>query len=151
MLDRSHKGEPLPDVAGEGANGIKLKLSELKGAPVLINLWATWCAPCVKEMPTLDALASDPATPRILAISEDTKGPAVVNAFLQEHQFLHLQTWLDSEAELSLTLGGAAGSTTLPTTVLYDAGGKEIWRVVGGYDWSSDEAKKLIAEAKSTA
>jgi thiol-disulfide isomerase/thioredoxin len=97
MLDRSHKGEAIPDVSVDGPNGVKLNLSELKGAPVLINLWATWCAPCVKEMPTLDALAADRATPRILAVSEDLKGAAAVNPFLQEHQFLHLQTWLDPE------------------------------------------------------
>lgn len=151
MLDRSHKGEALPDVAVAGPNGVTLKLSELKGAPVLINLWATWCAPCVKEMPTLDTLAAAPGSPRILAISEDLKGAAAVNPFLQEHPFLHLQTWLDSEAELSLTMGGASGSSTLPTTVLYGADGKEIWRMVGGYDWSSDEAKTLIAEAKAKA
>jgi thiol-disulfide isomerase/thioredoxin len=118
---------------------------------VLVNLWATWCAPCVKEMPTLDRLAAEPGTPRILAISEDLKGAAVVNPFLQQHQFLHLQTWLDSEATLSFSMGGASGSATLPTTVLYGADGKEIWRMVGGYDWASDEAKALIGEAKAKA
>jgi thiol-disulfide isomerase/thioredoxin len=151
MLDRSHKGDPLPDATIEGPNGVKLKLSELKGAPVLVNLWATWCAPCVKEMPTLDRLAADPGSPRILAVSQDLKGAAVVNPFLQQHPFLHLQTWLDSDANLSLMLGGASGSTTLPTTVLYDAQGKEIWRMVGGYDWASDEAKALVAEGKAKA
>jgi thiol-disulfide isomerase/thioredoxin len=151
MLDRSHAGEALPDETVEGPNGVKFKLATLKGHPVLINLWATWCAPCVKEMPTLDRLAGDPASPRILAISEDLKGAEVVNPFLQQHQFLHLQIWLDEGADLSYSMGGAAGSATLPTTVLYGADGKEIWRMVGGYDWSSDKAKALIAEAKAKA
>jgi len=146
-LDRSHAGEPLPDATVEGPNGVKLSLAKLTGGPVLINLWATWCAPCVKEMPTLDRLAGEPGSPRILAISEDLKGAAAVNPFLQQHQFLHLQSWLDPEAKLSFSMGGAAGSATLPTTVLYDAQGKEVWRMTGGYDWSSDEAQKLIAEA----
>jgi thiol-disulfide isomerase/thioredoxin len=150
-LDRSHAGEALPKATVEGANGVKLDLSTLKGAPILLNLWATWCAPCVKEMPTLDLLARDPANPRILAISEDLKGAAAVNPFLQQHPFLHLQTWLDPEANLSLTLGGTAGSATLPTTILYGADGKEIWRMVGGFDWSSDKAKALIAEARAKA
>jgi thiol-disulfide isomerase/thioredoxin len=149
-LDRSHAGEPLPDATVLGPNGAKLSLAKLTGGPVLINLWATWCAPCVKEMPTLDRLAAEPGSPRILAISEDLKGAAVVNPFLQEHQFLHLQTWLDPEASLSFTMGGAAGSATLPTTVLYNAQGKEVWRMVGGYDWSSDAAKALVAEAAKT-
>lgn len=150
-LDRSHAGEPLPKATVEGPNGLKLDLSSLKGAPILLNLWATWCAPCVKEMPTLDLLARNPANPRILAVSEDLKGAAAVNPFLQQHPFLHLQTWLDPETNLSLTLGGNAGSATLPTTVLYGADGKEIWRMVGGYDWSSAKAKALIAEAKAKA
>jgi thiol-disulfide isomerase/thioredoxin len=149
-LDRSHAGEPLPDATVLGPNGAKLELAKLKGGPVLINLWATWCAPCVKEMPTLDRLAAEPGSPRILAISEDLKGAEVVNPFLQEHQFLHLQTWLDPEASLSFSMGGAAGSATLPTTVLYNAEGKEVWRMVGGYDWASDEAKALVAEAAKT-
>ena len=146
-LDRSHAGEALPKATIEGPNGLKLDLSDLKGAPILLNLWATWCAPCVKEMPTLDLLARDPANPRILAVSEDLKGAPAVNPFLEQHPFLHLQTWLDPETNLSLTLGGAAGSATLPTTVLYGKDGKEIWRMLGGYDWSSDEAKTLVAEA----
>jgi thiol-disulfide isomerase/thioredoxin len=141
-LDRSHAGEPLPDATIEGANGVKLQLAKLTGGPVLVNLWATWCAPCVKEMPTLDKLAAEPGSPRVLAISEDLKGAEAVNPFLQEHRFLHLQTWLDPQANLSLGYGG-----NLPTTVLYDKNGKEVWRMLGGYDWSSDEAKALIAEA----
>jgi len=150
-LDRSHAGEALPKATVEGPNGLKLDLASLKGAPILLNLWATWCAPCVKEMPTLDLLARDPANPRILAVSEDLKGAAAVNPFLQQHPFLHLQTWLDPEANLSLTLGGTAGSATLPTTILYGSDGKEIWRMVGGFDWSSDKAKTLIAEARAKA
>ena len=143
-LDRSHEGEALPDATVEGPNGIMLSLAKLKGGPVLVNLWATWCAPCVKEMPMLDRLAGEPGMPRILAISEDLKGAAAVNPFLQQHQFLHLQTWLDPQANLSLGYGG-----NLPTTVLYGKDGKEIWRMMGGYDWSSEEAKKLIAEASA--
>ena len=89
-LDRSHAGEPLPDATVEGANGARLQLAKLKGAPILINLWATWCAPCVKEMPTLDRLAAEPGSPRILAISEDLKGAAAVSPFLEQGAFLHL-------------------------------------------------------------
>jgi len=140
-LDRSHAGEPLPDVTISGANGIKLNLAELKGAPLLVNLWATWCAPCIAEMPKLDWLAGQPGMPRVLAVSEDLKGAAVVNPFLQQHQFLNLQPSLDPDNLLA-----TGYQANLPTTVLYNAQGKEVWRMQGGYDWSSDKAKALVQE-----
>ena len=140
-LDRSHAGEPLPNVTISGPNGVKLDLAKLKGAPLLVNLWATWCAPCVAEMPKLDQLAHEPGMPRVLAVSEDLKGAEAVNPFLQQHQFLNLQPWLDPDNGLAM-----AYQANLPTTVLYNAQGKEVWRMQGGYDWSSDKAKALVQE-----
>jgi thiol-disulfide isomerase/thioredoxin len=144
-LDRTHAGSALPEVTITGPNGIKLDLAKLEGAPLLVNLWATWCAPCVTEMPKLDQLAGEPGMPRVLAVSQDLKGAEVVNPFLQQHQFLHLQPWLDPENKLAFAYGG----TNLPTTVLYDAEGKEVWRMIGGYDWASAEAKALVKEGLS--
>ncbi len=143
-IDRSHKGEAAPAVsfAAPGGTGGPTTLASFKGKPVLVNLWATWCAPCVKEMPTLDAAAAalGDKVP-VLAISQDME-PAKASAFLAERKFTHLKPYLDAKLALSTAYGAS-----LPTTILYGADGKEIWRVTGDMDWTGAEAKKLLAEA----
>jgi len=143
-IDRSKAGSPLPELTVIDAAGAKLDLASLRGRPVLINLWATWCAPCVAELPTLDALAAKGGGLAVLAISQDMQ-PAKVGAFLKERGIARLHPWLDEKADLSFKLGAA----TLPTTILYDARGKEVWRFAGGNDWAGPEAQALIAEAAS--
>ena len=140
-VDRSHKGEPLPDVTVADPTGAKLALTSLKGKPVLVNLWATWCAPCVAELPTLDKLAAK-GTVRVLTISQDQQ-TARVPQFLHDKGGAHLPAWIDAKADLSFHYGGA----TLPTTILYDAAGREVWRFGGGQDWTGPNAAKLLAEA----
>ena len=140
-IDRSHKGEAAPAAAFLDPAGRSVSLADFRGAPVLVNLWATWCGPCVKEMPTLDALAGSGAI-RVVAVSQDMGGAARVTPFFKEHGFTTLKPYLDPK----LALGTALGAN-LPTTILYDAQGREVWRETGGYDWSGAEAKKLIAEA----
>jgi thiol-disulfide isomerase/thioredoxin len=143
-IDRSHKGEAAPDVsfAAAGGTGGPTTLASFKGKPVLVNLWATWCAPCVKEMPTLDAAAAalGDKVP-VLAISQDME-PAKATAFLAQRKFTHLKPYLDAKLGLSTAYGAS-----LPTTILYGADGKEIWRVTGDMDWTGAQAKALLAEA----
>jgi thiol-disulfide isomerase/thioredoxin len=124
-----------------------VKLADLKGKPVLVNLWATWCAPCVKELPTLDKLAKSGAV-SVVAVSQDTAPHASVVAFLQAHQISTLQPYQDSNMGLSGALGP---DTVLPTSILLDANGKEVWRYVGDLDWTSPEAAKLLGEASAGA
>ena len=140
-IDRSHKGDAAPDVSFTGPDGKPVTLAAFRGRPVLLNLWATWCAPCVKEMPTLDALAKSGAV-RVVAVSQDMAGATKVAPFFKAHGFTTLQPYLDPK----LALGTALGAN-LPTTILYDAKGHEIWRETGGYDWSGADARALIAEA----
>jgi thiol-disulfide isomerase/thioredoxin len=145
-LDRTHAGAALPAVTVTDPDGTTLELASLAGTPVLLNLWATWCAPCVTEMPMLDALAgANPGKLRVITVSQDLKGAEEVAPFFAEKKFAHLQPWLDPETNLSTAFADNGG--VLPTTVLYGADGKELWRVVGGYDWSSAAAKALVAEA----
>jgi thiol-disulfide isomerase/thioredoxin len=146
-IDRNHVGDLLPAVALTDPAGKALNTGALSGKPVLLNLWATWCAPCVEEMPTLDALAGEYGDKlRVLTASQDLQGAAEVVPFFTKAKFQHLEPWLDRENALSSAFGGDG---VLPTTVLYDSSGQEVARVVGGFDWESAEAKALVDEAIS--
>ncbi len=143
-VDRSHKGEAAPTIAFTDAAGKKLALAAFQGKPVLLNLWATWCVPCIKEMPTLDTLAGKVGdTLVVLPLSQDLKGMEVVGPFFQKNGYKHLKPYLDTDTAFSVQMG-----TNLPTTILYESTGKEVWRVSGDFDWAGDAAAKLIAEAK---
>jgi thiol-disulfide isomerase/thioredoxin len=142
-IHRDNKGKPAPSVAFTDPDGKPAGLADFAGKPVLVNLWATWCAPCVKELPTLDQLARNGGV-RVLAISQDSGSHASVVAFLQAHNIGALRPYQDPKMGLSGALGP---DTVLPTTILYDANGKEVWRYVGDLDWTSPEAAKLVSEA----
>jgi thiol-disulfide isomerase/thioredoxin len=143
-IDRSHAGSLMPAITVTDPEGNELNLAAAQGTPVLLNLWATWCAPCVKEMPLLDDLAGEHAGAlRVVTVSQDMGGAEKVAPFFAQMDFEHLEPWMEPELEL----GFALESQSLPTTVLYDASGREVWRVVGEYDWSSAEVREAIAEA----
>ena len=146
-IDRSFAGEAMPAVELSDPAGGKLATADLKGKPVLVNLWATWCVPCVAEMPLLDQLAGELGEGvRVVTVSQDMNGAELVPAFFAGKKFANLPQWLDPEMKLPPALKAPG----LPLSVLYDAQGKEVWRVMGGYDWSSAEAHELIAEASKT-
>ena len=143
-VDRSRAGTAAPETPFEDPDGAGTSLAEFRGTPVLLNLWATWCAPCVKELPTLDALQErEGKRLQVLTVSQDMEGRAKVEAFLGKGKYRRLEAWLDPE----MALMGTLGVTTLPTTILYDARGREVWRVAGDKDWSGPEAAALLREA----
>ena len=143
-LDRSHRGDAAPDLLFEDGQGRPVRLSAFRGRPLLVNLWATWCGPCVVEMPSLDALAAR-AGPRleIVAISQDLAGRQRVSDFFAAHRFARLEPYLDPEMRLMPALG----LDTLPTTILYDGDGREVWRMTGMADWQSGRTARLLREA----
>ncbi|MEP9359062.1 TlpA disulfide reductase family protein [Sphingomonas sp. KR3-1] len=142
-LDRSHKGEAAPDFPFADPEGKTVTLAAFAGKPVLLNLWATWCIPCRAEMPTLDALAGQKgdALP-VITLSQDGKGRAEVDPYFAKAGFKHLKPWTDKDTAFSLGL-----NVNLPTTILYDSAGKEVWRVSGEMDWAGARAAALLAEA----
>jgi thiol-disulfide isomerase/thioredoxin len=143
--DRTHKGEAAPAASFDDPAGKPTSIKAFAGKPTLVNLWASWCAPCVKELPTLDQLArAENGRLNVVAVSQDSGPQASVDAFLRTHKVTTLEAYHDPAMALSGALGP---DTVLPTSILYDASGKEVWRYVGDQDWTSPAAAKLIAEA----
>jgi thiol-disulfide isomerase/thioredoxin len=141
-LDISKRGEAMPAIAFEGPKGEKATLADFRGKPLLVNLWATWCGPCVAEMPTLDALAGREAQRlKVLVVSQDGAREKV-DAWWARQSLERLEPFLDKNSDL----GFAFATGVVPTTVLYDADGKEVWRVIGGMDWNGPRANTLLAE-----
>ena len=146
-VHRDFRGKAAPEAAFNDPDGKPVKLADFKGKPVLVNLWASWCAPCVKELPTLDKLAQTGRV-QVVAVSQDNGPHASVLAFLKEHQIGTLKSYQDPNMGLSGALGP---DTVLPTSILFDANGKEVWRYVGDQDWTSASAAKLLSEASAAA
>lgn len=141
-VDRSHKGEAAPAVSFYDPAGKTVSLADFRGQPVLVNLWATWCAPCIKEMPSLDtAAAAMRGKIRVLAVSQDMQRGKVA-PFFAERKLANLAPYVDPDLGLSV-----AYKVNLPTTIMLDAEGRELWRVSGAMDWAGAEARALMAEA----
>lgn len=144
VLDRSHAGRAVPLALFQDPDGESVSLADFRGRPLLLNLWATWCGPCVTEMPTLDALsAREKDRILVLAVSQDLDGASKVDAFFNKYGFANLAPYVDPETALT----SALEVDTLPTTILYDARGKEVWRVIGKEEWNGARAAALLREA----
>ncbi|HEX8654669.1 MAG TPA: TlpA disulfide reductase family protein [Allosphingosinicella sp.] len=144
-LDRSHAGSAAPAVQFEDGEGEPATLADFRGRPLLVNLWATWCAPCVREMPSLDRLATQQGGSgvQVIAVSQDLDGREKVADFFARRRLAALDPYLDGDMALMTALR----IETLPTTLLYDADGREVWRMTGMAEWDGDRARQLLTEA----
>lgn len=143
-IDTSHRGAALVADAFLDPVGKPVTLAAFNGQPMLVNLWATWCGPCVKEMPALDRLAARmKGKLRVVVVNQDSAKQAVdpVPGWWATHKLANLQLYRDPENNLGFAIGGGM----LPTTVLYDAAGKEVWRLNGEMDWDGIAAGKALA------
>ncbi len=135
-------GRPAPDTAflvdGEGEK----TLGAFGGAPLVVNLWATWCAPCVTEMPALDRLAAAAGETGIsvLPLSADREGAPAVKAFFAANAIRHLPVMIDRMGQVARALAVPG----LPTTVLYDREGREAGRVIGIAEWDAPDVLRFL-------
>lgn len=120
-------------------------LAAYRGKPLIVNLWATWCGPCITEMPSLAKLAADfkDKGVAIVAISEDRGGKFVVDPFLKQHDISGFPIYLDKTMS---TMKALKQTTILPMTLLIDADGNEVGRVLGDRDWDSAESKAELVK-----
>lgn len=142
----------LPDLAFEDADGKPRKLSDWRGRTVLVNLWATWCVPCRKEMPALERLQARLGGKNfdVVAINIDTRDPEKPRNFLKEANLTRLSYYSDQKAKVFQDLKAIGRALGMPTSVLVDAQGCEIATIAGPAEWDSDDALKLIAAATQT-
>jgi thiol-disulfide isomerase/thioredoxin len=144
-LVRAEAPKALPDVAFQDHTGASRSLAEWKGKVVLVNLWATWCAPCKLEMPSLDRLQAQlgGADFAVLPISLDRQGLDMPRKFLAANKLGNLPLLIDS----STGIAGKLGAIGLPATIILDREGHEIARLLGPAEWDSPDAKALIRAA----
>ncbi|MBP2292583.1 TlpA family protein disulfide reductase [Azospirillum rugosum] len=144
-LDKYRSAEapkPMPPLSFLDGEGRRVDVSEFKDKLVLLNLWATWCAPCVKEMPALDRLQAQLGGEgfQVVALSVDRGGKDQVQPFYQKIGVSNLGLYLDpsSSSMQALSLRG------LPTTLLVDQEGRELGRIEGAVEWDSPEVVAFL-------
>jgi len=133
--------QPAPEVSFTDLKGNWVALADFKGKLVLLNLWATWCQPCLKEMPSLEKLQGsreDKLT--VAAVSEDRGGKTVVEPFIAKLGLDKVKPYLDPKS----AVGHAFSVRGLPTTLIIDSGGKVVGRVEGAAEWDSDKMAKVL-------
>ncbi len=126
-----------------------MTLADFKGRTVLLNLWATWCVPCRREMPTLDALEGELGGKefQVVAVNIDTRNPDKPKKFLKDIGVKHLAFYADPSAKAFQDLKSIGRAFGMPTTLLVDPHGCEIGAIAGPAEWASKDAVALIKAA----
>jgi thiol-disulfide isomerase/thioredoxin len=122
--------------------GVLVTLSDFKGKTIVLNVWATWCAPCIKEMPSLDRLSEKLGNGKamVLAVNQDKGGAAIAKPFLEKLRIKNLLAYTDPSSKLSRDLGIRG----LPTTFIISSNGTFIGRAEGALEWDSPEVIRFI-------
>lgn len=148
-LSLAQEPRRIPSLTFANADGKPMSLKDFEGKLLLVNLWATWCVPCRKEMPALDTLQKDLGGDRfeVVAINLDTRDPEKPKAFLNEIGIKSLSFFADSGTKSFQALRAAGRGFGLPTTLLVDAKGCEVGFLAGPAEWASPDAQTLIKAA----
>ena len=148
-FDASAPPKPAPAVAFKGPDGAPTDLASLRGKLLLVNLWATWCAPCKAEMPALDRLQAELGGDsfQVVAINVETRNLDKPPAWFKANGIAHLTYYGDPEGKVLPVIQSAVGSTGLPTTMLIDAKGCTLGVMKGPAEWSSEDGKRMIRAA----
>ena len=145
------RAEPaaVPEFSFTDDAGVSHTLADFRGKALIVNFWATWCAPCVKELPALDALARAKRGQGfdVLAISVDLNGITAVRRFLTDNEIENLPAYVDARARATDTIGAVG----LPVTIIVDARGREIGRASGPVEWNTSEAYALADKLSGAA
>ncbi len=134
--------EKAPDIPFFGAGGKIYTLADFRGKVVLVNFWATWCPACIVEMPLLDSLQARLGGKdfMVLTISQDGGGMPVVKRFLKKRKLFNLPIFIDKDRRLGI----AFDQSLLPTSMLLDAEGRELGRIIGPVEWDSPETMAFL-------
>jgi thiol-disulfide isomerase/thioredoxin len=133
---------PRPDAQWRNENGNRVSLTDFGGKVVMVNFWATWCAPCIRELPSINRLQAELGGDdfTVVAINIDTGGEAIAAPFAKRLEIDNLDLYLDPRGATSR----AMGVNVMPTTVVYDRTGQEVGRLEGGAEWDTPEALALL-------
>lgn len=139
----------MPDLTFKDATGAQKKLSDWRGRTILLNLWATWCVPCRKEMPALDELQTKLGGNdfQVVAVNIDTRDLEKPKTWLKEAGITSLGYFSDEKAKVFQDLKMIGKAFGMPTSILIDASGCEIGSIAGPAEWASDDALKLVRAA----
>jgi thiol-disulfide isomerase/thioredoxin len=139
---------PAPDVTFTDMEGKPASFADFRGKPVIVNLWATWCQPCLREMPSLERLQQKLVGRLVVvAISQDRGGEKTVAPFLAKLGLDEVGIYLDPKS----AVGKAFGVRGLPTSIILDAQGREVWRVEGAAEWDSEAVLAVLAPLAAAA
>jgi len=144
---RAAAPKPVPDLRFVDASGRSLTLADFRGKVVLLNIWATWCAPCREEMPALDRLQARLGGERfqVVALSVDLQGAPIARRFYDEVGIKALPLYVDPTAKAAFTFNVPG----LPATLLVDRAGREVGRHLGAVQWDSPQVVERLRRAIS--